>query len=89
MCVVRAQHIRSTFFNTGIFNTVSITIYLVPSLHGKYLGKNENSDRLFSWAPKSLQMVTEATKLRHLLLGRTAMTNIAYSKRSIDVRVGP
>ena len=31
---------------------------------------------LFSWAPKSLQMVTAATKLRHLLLGRKAMTNL-------------
>ena len=30
----------------------------------------------FSWAPKLLQMVTAATKLRHLLLGRQAMTNL-------------
>ena len=29
-----------------------------------------------SWAPKSLQMVTAAMKLRHLLLGRKAMTNL-------------
>ena len=28
------------------------------------------------WAPKSLKMVTEFTKLRHLLLGRKAMTNL-------------
>ena len=28
------------------------------------------------WAPKSLKMVTEFTKLRHLLLGRKAMTNV-------------
>ena len=27
-------------------------------------GKNENIDRLFSWAPKSLQMVTAAMKLK-------------------------
>ena len=27
-------------------------------------------------APKSLQMVTAAMKLRHLLLGRKAMTNL-------------
>ena len=27
-----------------------------------------------SWAPKSLQMMTTAMKLRHLLLGRKAMT---------------
>jgi len=25
---------------------------------------NENSDRLFSWAPKSLQVVTAAMKLK-------------------------
>ena len=30
----------------------------------------------FSWAPKSLQMVIAAMKLRHLLLGRKAMTNL-------------
>ena len=27
-------------------------------------GNNGNSDRLFFWAPKSLQMVTEAMKLK-------------------------
>ena len=27
-------------------------------------GNSGNSDRLFSWAPKSLQMVTPAMKLR-------------------------
>ena len=31
---------------------------------------------LFSRAPKSLQMVTAAMKLRHLLLGRKPMTNL-------------
>ena len=35
-----------------------------------------NSERLFSWALKSLQLVTAAMKLRHLLLGRKAMTNL-------------
>ena len=35
----------------------------VPSLHGKQ-GNNGNSDRLFSWAPTSLQMVTAAMKLK-------------------------
>ena len=39
-------------------------------------GKNGNSDRLFPWALKSLQMVTAAMKLRHLLLGRKVMTNL-------------
>ena len=28
-------------------------------------GSNGNSDRLFSWSPKSLQMVTAAMKLKH------------------------
>ena len=31
---------------------------------------------LFFWAPKSLQMVNAAMKLRHLLLGRKVMTNL-------------
>ena len=31
---------------------------------------------LFFWAPKSLQMVTAAMKLKSLLLGRKAMTNL-------------
>ena len=40
-------------------------------------GKNGNSERLlFSWAPKSLLMGTAAMKLRHLLFGRKAMTNL-------------
>ena len=37
---------------------------MVPSLHGKYMGNNGNSETLFSWAPKSLQMVTAAVKLK-------------------------
>ena len=36
----------------------------VPTLHGK-LRNNGNSDRLLFWAPKSLQMVTAAMKLKH------------------------
>ena len=31
---------------------------------------------LFFWAPKSLQMVTAAMKLKDLLLGRKVMTNL-------------
>ena len=38
-------------------------------------GKTVETETLFSWAPKSLQMVTAAMKLRHFLLGRKAMTN--------------
>ena len=41
---------------------------------------------LFSWAPKSLWMVTAATKLkRHLLLGRKAMTNLDSILKSRDI----
>ena len=44
-----------------------------------------NSERLFSWALKSLQMVTAAMKLRHLLLGRKAMTNLDSMLKSRDI----
>ena len=40
---------------------------------------------LFSWAPKSLWTVTVATKLRCLLLGRKAMTNLDSILKSRDV----
>ena len=40
---------------------------------------------LFSWAPKSLQMVTRAMKLRCLLLGRKAMTNLDSILKSRDI----
>ena len=33
------------------------------------------------WAPKSLQMVIAAMKLRYLLLGRKAMTNLDIEKQ--------
>ena len=48
-------------------------------------GNNGNSDRLLFWAPKSLQMVTAAMKLRHLLLGRKANTNLDSILKSRDV----
>ena len=36
-----------------------------PSLHGKYMGKQwKQCQTLFFWAPKSLQMVTAAMKLK-------------------------
>ena len=38
--------------------------HLVPSLHANRWGNNGNSERLFSWTPKSLQMVTAAMKLK-------------------------
>ena len=36
-------------------------------------------------APKSLQMVTAANKLRHLVLGRKAMTNLNSILKSRDI----
>ena len=39
----------------------------------------------FFAAPKSLQMVTTAMKLRHLLLGRKAMTSLDSILKSSDV----
>ena len=40
---------------------------------------------LFSWAPKSLQMATAAMKLRRLLLGRNAVTNLDSILKSRDI----
>ena len=39
----------------------------------------------FSWAPKSLQTVTVATKSRHLLLIRRAMTNLNSVLKSRNI----
>ena len=49
-------------------------------------GNTRNSDRLyFGGAPKSLQMVTAAMKLRCLLLGRKVMTNLDSILKSRDI----
>ena len=40
---------------------------------------------LFSWSPKSLQMVTAARKLRHLLLGRKSMTHLDSILKGRDI----
>ena len=49
-------------------------------------GNSGNSVRLYYfWAPKSLQMVIAAMKLRHLLLGRTVMTNLDKILKSRDI----
>ena len=40
---------------------------------------------LFIWTPKSLQMVTAAMKLKRLLLGRKAMTNLDSIFKSRDI----
>ena len=49
-------------------------------------GNNGNSDRLFSWAPKSLQMVTAAMKVKDTcFLGRKVMTNLDSTLKSKDI----
>ena len=49
-------------------------------------GNNGNSDRLYFWgAPKSVQMVTTAMKLKLLLLRRKAMTNLDSILKSRDI----
>ena len=40
---------------------------------------------LIFWAPKSLQMVIAAMKLRRLLLGRKVMTNLDSTFKSRDI----
>ena len=40
---------------------------------------------LFSWAPKSLQMITATMKLRYLLLGRNDMTKVDSILKSRDI----
>ena len=61
--------------------------HLVPSLPDRYIGKQRKQcQTLFSWAPKSLQMVTAAMKLKDaLLLGRKVMTNLdsIFKRRDI------
>ena len=48
-------------------------------------GNSGNSVRLYFGGPKSLQMVTAAMKLRHLFLGRKAMTNLDSILKSRDI----
>ena len=48
-------------------------------------GKVETVTDFIFWAPKSLLMVTAAIKLRRLLLGRKAMTNLDSILKSRDI----
>ena len=49
-------------------------------------GNNGNSETLFWGAPKSLQMLTSAMKLKRLLfLGRKVMTNLDSILKSRDI----
>ena len=46
----------------------------------------ETMETLYSWSPKSLQMVTSSHEIkRHLLLGRKAMTNLDGIFKSRDI----
>ena len=57
-----------------------------PSLHCKKMGKQwKQCQTLFVWAPKSLQMVIAAMKLRRLLFGRKVMTNLDSILKSRDI----
>ena len=47
-------------------------------------GENSGNSE-FYWAPKLLQIVTAAMKLRHLLLGRKAMSNLDSILKSRDI----
>ena len=48
--------------------------------------KNGNNDRLFSWGPKSLQMVTTAMKLKDAYsLGKKVMSNLNSILKSRDI----
>ena len=48
-------------------------------------GETAETETLFAWAPKSLQTVTAAMKLRQLFLGRKAMTNLDSVLKSRDI----
>ena len=49
-------------------------------------GNSGNSERLYFWgAPKPLQMVIAAMKLRCLLLGRKVMTNLDSILKGRDI----
>ena len=58
-----------------------------PSLHGKYMGKQwKHGQTLFSWAPKSLQIVSVAMKLRDTCsFRRKAISNLDSILESRDI----
>ena len=61
-------------------------MHLIPSLHGKSMEKQwKQWQTLFGGAPKSLQMVIAAMKLRRLLLGRKVMTNLDSIFKGRDI----
>ena len=59
-----------------------------PIISWKIDGETMVTVRNFiSWAPKSLQMVTAAMKLRGLLLGRKAITNLDIILKNRDLNL--
>ena len=48
-------------------------------------GNNGNSERLFSWAPKSLQMVTAAMKLKDACSLEENVSNLDSILKSKDI----
>ena len=50
-------------------------------------GNKGNSERLFSWAPKSLWAVTAVMIKRCFLLGMKAMTNVGSILKSRDINL--
>ena len=72
----RTYHVCKNFCNTVILH-VSHRLYRPTFNSG-------NWQTLFWGAPKPLQMVTAVMKLRHLLLGRKAKTNIDSISKSRD-----
>ena len=53
---------------------------------GNRWGNTKNSDRLYFWgAPKSLQMVTAAMKLKGILLGSKVITSLDTILKSRDI----
>ena len=61
---LKTQHAKTKSMASGLITSWQID------------GETMEIVTLFLGAPKSLQMVTAAMKLRHLLLGRKAMTNL-------------
>ena len=55
-----------------------------PSITSWQIGEKTVTDFIF-WALKSLQMMTAAMKLRHLLLGRKVITNLDSILKSRDI----
>ena len=68
---------------------LNIQKIICPITSGEIDGKTvETVSDFILGAPKSLQMVTAAMKLRHLLLGRNVMTNLDSILKSREASQG-